>query len=178
MGFFSADDVLREISRTIPIYNGVTLQDLKGNGKILRPFFTSPERLSTEKPFSFAPVRTWEAPDKGAADYPFEMIVGRSMYHFGSTSTRSTNLLGLCPSGNVEINPDDANELGLKQGDLIEVISPQGSFKAPVEISCKISRGLIFVPVNFPGMGVYRLFDENTNVCRVKLAAPGKTPST
>lgn len=177
MGYFRSADVLSEISRTIPTYKGITLPDLEGNGKILRPFSTNPERLSSEKPFSFAPVRTWEAPDKDAEDYPFEMVVGRSMYHFGSTSTRSMNLLGLCSCGNVEINPDDAKDLGLKQGDLIEVMSPRGSFEAPVEISYKISRGLIFVPVNFPGMGVYRLFDENTNVCRVKLATPGKTPA-
>jgi predicted molibdopterin-dependent oxidoreductase YjgC len=175
MGYFSASDVFREITQTVPLYKGISPQDLEGNGKILRPFSTSPERLFNEKPFSFAPVRTWEAPDKDAADYPFEMVVGRSMYHFGSTSTRSMNLLGLCPCGNVEINPDDASELGLKQGDLVEVMSPQGAFKAPAEISYKISRGLIFVPVNFPGLGVYRLFDENTNVCRVKLSAPGKT---
>ncbi len=177
MGFFRSADVFREIVRTIPLYKGITPGDLEDDGKVLHPFAAGPERAIPEKPYSFAPVRTWEAPDRDAAEYPFEMIVGRSMYHFGSTSTRSMNLMGLCPGGRVEINPDDANELGIKEGDLIEVKSPQGAFVAPAELSNKISRKLVFVPVNFPGLGVYRLFDENTNVCRVRLTAIDKTYS-
>ncbi|MGC8603851.1 MAG: molybdopterin-dependent oxidoreductase [Desulfomonilaceae bacterium] len=175
MGYFSASDVFREITQTVPLYKGISSKDLEGNGKVLDPFASVPERVFSEKPYSFAPVRTWETPDRHARDYPFEMIVGRSMYHFGSTSTRSNNLLKLCPHGYAEINPDDAKELGFKQGDIIEVISPQSTFTAPAELSYKVSRGFIFVPVNFPGLGVYRLFDENTNVCRVKLKGVEKT---
>lgn len=178
MGFFRAADVFREIAQTIPLYKGLSFQDLEGDGKILHPFAGGQGRGSLEKPYSFAPVRTWESPDRDAAKYPFEMMVGRSMYHFGSTSTRSENLLSLCPGGYVEINPDDASELDLKKGDLVEVASPQSAFVAPVKLSAEMNRGLVFVPVNFPGLGVYRLFDENTNVCRVRLTASGKTSLT
>jgi formate dehydrogenase alpha subunit len=171
MGFFRAADVFREMSQTMPLYKKLTLQDLEGDGKILHAFAGGTQRGSSERPYSFAPVRTWESPDRDAANYPFEMIVGRSMFHFGSTSTRSANLLGLCPGGYVEINPDDANELGLIEGQPVEVASPQGVFVAPAELSYKIRRGLVFVPVNFPKLGVYRLFNENTNVCRVRLTA-------
>ncbi len=173
MGFFRSSDVFREITRTVPLYKDLSSHNLNGDGKIVNPFAAASDRVSDEKRFSFAPVRTLEAPDTDSADYPFEMIVGRSMYHFGSTSTRSRNLKTLCPRGYIEINPDDAQTLGVTQGDMVQIMSPQGSFTAPAELSNKVSRGFIFVPVNFPGLGVYKLFDENTNVCRVKLTVPG-----
>jgi predicted molibdopterin-dependent oxidoreductase YjgC len=95
------------------------------------------------------------------------------MFHFGSTSTRSRNLLQLCPEGNLQINAEDAETLGLKEGDQVEVSSRSGSFVAPTKLSDKVDRGMVFVPTNFPDQSVYRLFDENTTVCRVKLTAMG-----
>ncbi|MFA6223506.1 MAG: molybdopterin-dependent oxidoreductase [Desulfomonilaceae bacterium] len=171
MGFFRAADIFNEISRTVPLYNRLTLDDLRDDGKILNPFQGTSQRNISERPYSFAPVRTWEAPDREAAQYPYEMIVGRSMYHFGSTSTRSKKLLSLCPGGYVEINPEDATELGVEDGAPVEVASTQSAFVAPVKITSRIRRGLVFAPVNFPKFGVYRLFNENTNVCRVRLTA-------
>jgi len=174
MGFFRTADVFRDMTLTIPFYKTLKLQDLQGDGKIVHPFADGHERLRSGRSYSFAPVRTWEAPDKNADAYPFEMMVGRSMYHFGSISTRSRNLRNLCPQGYVEINIHDAADLGFAEGEPVEVASPLGAFVAPAKLSDKISQGLVFVPVNFPGLGVYRLFDENTTVCRVKLTAPGK----
>jgi anaerobic selenocysteine-containing dehydrogenase len=57
----------------------------------------------------------------------------------------------------------------VKDSQPIEVTSPRGSFVAPVKVSDKIQRGFVFVPTNFPDLGVYRLFEENTTICRVKL---------
>ncbi|MBI4964451.1 MAG: molybdopterin-dependent oxidoreductase [Desulfomonile tiedjei] len=174
MGFFSVADIFREMSLTIPFYKGLKLKDLEGDGKISHPFVEGAAITRTGKSFSFAPVRAWEAPEPDhAAQYPFEMIAGRSMYHFGSTSTRSQNLLTLCPAGYVEINRLDAEELGIKEGGLTEVSSPVGSFVAPAKMSDKIDRGMVFVPTNFPDLAVYKLFEENTNVCRVNLKSLG-----
>ena len=105
--------------------------------------------------------------------YPFELIAGRSMFHFGSFSTRSRNLLQLCPEGYLQINAADAEALGIKEGDQVEVDSQSASFVAPTKLSDKVDKGMVFVPTNFPGQSVYRLFEENTTVCRVKLNALG-----
>jgi predicted molibdopterin-dependent oxidoreductase YjgC len=174
MGFFNVADIFREMTLTIPFYKGLTLKDLEGDGKISHPFAETASITRTGRPYSFAPVRTWEAPEpENAAQYPFEMIAGRSMYHFGSISTRSRNLLTLCPEGYVEINRLDAKDLRVEEGENIEVSSPVGSFVAPAKISDKIEPGMVFVPTNFPGLAVYKLFEENTNVCRVKLTPLG-----
>ncbi|MEW6114992.1 MAG: molybdopterin dinucleotide binding domain-containing protein, partial [Thermodesulfobacteriota bacterium] len=126
--------------------------------------------------YAFAPVRTWEKPTPlDAADYPFEMMVGRSMYQFGATSTRSKHLRELCPEGYVEINLEDARQLHVTEGDRVEVSSPGGSFVAPVRISDAVQRGMVFAISNFPGLGVYNLYQENTTVCRVKLSPAARS---
>jgi formate dehydrogenase alpha subunit len=174
MGFFNISDIFREMTLTIPFYKGLKLKDLDGDGKISHPFSEAAPITRTGKAYSFAPVRTMEAPEpEDAAQYPFEMMAGRSMYHFGSVSTRSQNLLTLCPEGYVEINPLDAEDLRVKEGQNVEVSSPVGSFVAPAKMSDKIERGMVFVPTNFPDLAVYKLFEENTNVCRVKLRPLG-----
>jgi len=172
MGFFKAADVFREMSLTIPLYKGLKLQDLQGDGKIILPVSHSNVRLRGSNSYSFAPVRTLEGPEKeDVAGYPFELIAGRCMFHFGSTSTRSKNLLQLCPEGFLQINATDAEALGINEGDQVEVSSRSGSFVAPTKLSDKVERGMVFAPTNFPGQSVYRLFEENTTVCRVKLTA-------
>jgi len=171
MGFFNVSDVFREMTLTIPFYKGLKFQSLQGDGQILRPFAEGREGSRSGHRYSFAPVRTVEAPEKDGGAFPFEMMAGRSMYHFGSTSTRSRNLLGLCPEGYVEVNPRDADALEIQDGERVEVSSRIGSFVAPVKRSTRVAQGMVFVPANFPNLGVYRLFEENTTVCRVKLTA-------
>ncbi len=150
MGFFSVEDIFRETTQTVPSYKGIKLRDLDGDGKILVSVSEGAERSRSGREYSFAPVRTWEFPEGAeAAAYPFEMMAGRSMFHFGSTSTRSKHLLTLCPQGYVEINLQDAEELDVVEGLLVEVSSPAGSFKAPARISDRVSRGMVFVPSNF-----------------------------
>jgi len=170
MGYFTAADVFREMTVTIPFYKGLRRRDLEGDGRITHPFTTAAERLRGGKPYSFAPVRTLESPaDPDSAEYPFEMIAGRTMFHFGSTSTRSANLRLLTPRGELEVNEEDAIALGVVEGDVVTVSSSAGSFDAPVKVSANVPKGIVFAPTNFPDMGVYRLLQENTTVCNVKL---------
>lgn len=171
MGFFNVGDVFREMTQTIPFYKGLKFQDLQGDGHIVRPFAEGREGSRAGRKYSFAPVRTMESPERDGDDYPFEMMAGRSMYHFGSTSTRSENLLGLAPEGRIEVNPQDAAGLKLQDGQRVQVSSPGGSFDAPIKVSNRVAQGMVFVPANFPELGVYRLFEENTTICRVNVTA-------
>ncbi len=173
MGFFKVSDVFNEMTRTIPFYKGLKFQDVNGDGRIIRPGTETAPRARSGRPYSFAPVRTIEDPKKDVLIYPFEMMADRCMYHFGSTSTRSEHLLELCPTGYVKMTAEDAADLGIRDGEPVEVASPGGSFVAPAKISQEVARGMVFVPVNFPGLGVYRLFQENTTVCRVRLSRSG-----
>jgi formylmethanofuran dehydrogenase subunit D len=73
----------------------------------------------------------------------------------------------------LQINAEDAEVLRPQRRRPREVSSRSGSFVAATKLSDKVDRGMVFVPTNFPDQSVYRLFDENTTVCRVKLTAMG-----
>jgi len=177
MGYFNSGDIFKEMTLTVPFYKGLSMRDLEGDGVIAHPFTRETGASHRGARYSFAPVRTVEGPtDESAAAYPFQMMAGRNMYHFGSMSTRSKNLLELCPEGYVEINVEDAEDLGLEEGALVKVSSPEASFIAVSRPSEKVRRRMILVPTSFPALGVYRLFRENTTVCNVKLTVPETSP--
>ena len=81
------------------LYKGLRLADLPSDGSIRHPFSRNGP-CKERQTHSFAPVRTLEGPEPSdAAEYPFEMMAGRSMFHFGSVDHRFENLLHLCPEG-------------------------------------------------------------------------------
>ncbi|MDJ0888726.1 MAG: molybdopterin dinucleotide binding domain-containing protein, partial [Desulfobacterales bacterium] len=49
----------------------------------------------------------------------------------------------------VEMNPADAENAGLNEGDSVRVTSPFGSIKMPLKVSDKISNGYLFAPIHF-----------------------------
>ncbi|MBI5569749.1 MAG: molybdopterin-dependent oxidoreductase [Desulfomonile tiedjei] len=174
MGYFGAADVFRDMTLTIPFLTGMKFQNLQGDGAILNPIEHATKGPRRAKPYSFAPVRAVEGPEpQDAAQYPLEMIAGRSLFHFGSTTTHSRNLSELTPEAFLEISIEDGAQLNIKDGDTVEVTSRNGSLIVPAKISQNIGRGMVFVPTNFPSVGVYRLFEENTNVCRVRVNRKG-----
>lgn len=176
MGYYHVEDVFRDMCDTIPAHKGLSFQKLPEDGLLAAPHQKARSSTKTGRPFSFAPVRTWEDSNALARDYPFELIAGSSMYHFGTVTTHSRNLLRLSPKGYIEMNRQDALANGLSGGDLISVESPCGLIEAQVVLSDRLSRGLLLAPTNFPEMGIYSLFEENTNVCRVKISARTKNP--
>lgn len=173
MGYYHVQDVFQEIAGTIPLYKGLSLETLPDDGVLLDPKRVLRQRDAEKRLLSFAPVRTREEPEAMAKTYPFELMVTSSMYHFGSVTTRSANLLKLCPYGYAELNKEDALAHGLSEKDVVKIESSNGTIEAPIIVSDRFPRGLIFVPLHFPKLGVYRLFDENTNVCKVNISKKG-----
>ena len=88
-----------------------------------------------------------EEPD---GQYPFRYTTGRTAYHFHTrTKTgRSRPLTRAAPSAWVELGPDDADRLGIREGDLVRVTSRRGRIEVPARIS-DIRRGTVFAPFHY-----------------------------
>jgi anaerobic selenocysteine-containing dehydrogenase len=93
-----------------------------------------------------------EEPD---ADYPLAFTSGRTIYHFHTrTKTRRTPQLNQAAPGPwVELAADDAEMLGIREGDLVRVESRRGQIDVPARIS-GIRPGTVFAPFH------YGYFDE------------------
>lgn len=88
-----------------------------------------------------------EEPDD---EYPFALTTGRSLYHFHTrTKTgRSRPLRDVDNDVWAELSASDAARLGVRPGDVVDVISRRGSVRAPVRV-CGIREGTVFVPFHF-----------------------------
>jgi formate dehydrogenase major subunit len=154
------EDVMREIASVTPSWRGLTYQKLKGAG-LQYPVLT-PESKGTAFLFNdsfptadgralFVPVEYVAPEELPNAEYPFIMNTGRQMYHWhtGTMTRRSTGLDSREPVPVVDINPRDALELGVCEGDTVRVSSRRGSMLIGARLSDRQARGQIFIPFHF-----------------------------
>ena len=85
-----------------------------------------------------------EIPD---AEYPFYLSTGRIIDHWHTMSMtgRVPELLRANPYAFVEVNPKDAERLGIKPGDMVEVKSRRGVNLLPAKVYEGPVEGMVFV---------------------------------
>lgn len=73
------------------------------------------------------------------------------MYHFhtGTVSRKSKGLNEVYKEALVEISPNDAEELNIEDGEMVEVASRRGKIKAKVKITEKSDNGVVFMSFHF-----------------------------
>jgi len=88
-----------------------------------------------------------ELPDQ---DYPFQLITGRTLYHFHTrTKTgRAPQLQAAAREVWVEMAASDAADRGLGEGDLMEITTPRGRVEAKLRVS-GIRPGVVFLPFHY-----------------------------
>jgi formate dehydrogenase major subunit len=99
----------------------------------------------------FAPVDYQppaEAPDQ---DYPLLLSTGRILFHWhgGTMSRHSPGLEGLAPEAEVEINPRDAERLGVVDEMPVRVTSRRGEVKARARVTRRSPPGTVFMTFHY-----------------------------
>jgi ferredoxin-nitrate reductase len=110
----------------------------------------APEGRAFLKAAAYAPPH-----EEPGDEYPFRLSTGRTIYHFHTRTktARAPQLQNAAPDAWVEINPSDAEKLGVGEGDVVRVESPRGRIEAPARL-CGIREGVVFAPFH------YGYFDE------------------
>ncbi|MBN2550970.1 MAG: formate dehydrogenase subunit alpha [Anaerolineales bacterium] len=90
-----------------------------------------------------------ECPDN---DYPFLLNTGRVLYHWhgGELTRRAKGLLAVYDRPLVEINPEDADRIGLDGKKRVRVTSRRGSLEAEAWVTDRVPPGMIFANFHFP----------------------------
>ncbi|WP_350224867.1 molybdopterin-dependent oxidoreductase [Arthrobacter sp. fls2-241-R2A-200] len=112
-----------------------------------------PESYRAQKPDGRAWLKTapyhppHEEPDD---DYPFRYTTGRTAFHFHTRTktARSRTLNDAAPRMWVEISVEDAQDLGISEGDIVRVSSRRGVIEAPARVS-GVRPGTIFAPFHY-----------------------------
>lgn len=93
-------------------------------------------------------------------EYPFTLISGTTLYHFGtgSRSLRAPRLKEFSGGAFMEINEADASRLGIRTGDVVKVTSPEGAVNCVARTATTLPVGALFMPMSFPESSVNSLF--------------------
>lgn len=88
-----------------------------------------------------------EEPDE---TYPLRYTTGRTAYHFHTRTktARSRQLQAAAPKPWVELSAEDADSLGIREGDLVRVTSRRGRLEVPARVG-DIRPGTVFAPFHY-----------------------------
>jgi len=179
MPYSSLRDVMSEIEELVPSYEDYTdseRQDELAYGETGRTY----GRQLLKGFARFSPIKYTPQAGQRKSDYPFTLLTGTTLYHFGtgSRSFRSLRLKKFSPEAFVEICETDARKLAITDGERVKVISSVGEVTTTVKITDTLREGMLFMPVSFPEAPVNELFDIVLNpetkspslkACSVKL---------
>jgi formate dehydrogenase alpha subunit len=156
--FSSPEEVFAEIRKVTPSYAGITYERLGTQGlQWPCPSDDHPGTpiLHTESfPIGkgrFTPCEFREPAEMPDAEYPLVLTTGRLLFHYhtGTMTRRSPSLVREIDRAFVEVNPGDASELGIRDGDRVKVSSRRGSVEVDAKVTDKVGKGVIFMPFHF-----------------------------
>jgi formate dehydrogenase alpha subunit len=184
----SSADIMKEISELVPSFrgishkrldNGETLQwpclDEKDKGTYIMHVDKFSRGLGLFYPAVYKESR--ELPDK---DYPLIMVTGRMLYHYNTRSMtgRTEGITEIVNSSYIEINEENANKIGINNGDRVRVSSRRGEVETTARVGNKVSPGEVFMTFHFPDGNVNKVTNSVTDdiaripeykVCAVKI---------
>ncbi|GII04318.1 molybdopterin-containing oxidoreductase family protein [Planobispora takensis] len=150
---FDSDLELAEqlLSSGHPSLNGITVDRLRKEGwvrlNVAQPFvpftegFPTPSgRLRFPKGPAYVPPHTASAPD---GPYPLTLVTPAAHTFLNSTFGNNPELLRRAKGPRVLVNPQDALDRELTDGQRVRVFNATGAFEAEVEISRKVRPGVV-----------------------------------
>jgi len=156
--FAAPAEIMNEIVELTPAYGGISYQRLEEGGlqwPCPTPDHPGTPILHTEMftrgkgkffPLEYKPPK--EEPDR---EYPLVLTTGRCLYqyHTGTMTRKVRGLNQLRGEELVEMNPCDAEALGIADGEMVEVSSRRGKVEARARISDESPLGVVFMTFHF-----------------------------
>lgn len=158
--FKSASEVMDELASVAPMFGGISFDRIEEEGlqwpcvdeKDLGTPTLHVERFATQNgKAKFMPLHYRPSAELPDEKYPLILTTGRSIYHYHTaTMTGATEgLVELYGFDPVEMNPEDASEIGLEDGDAVKVISRRGEIKTKVKVTEVSPKGVVFMTFHF-----------------------------
>jgi predicted molibdopterin-dependent oxidoreductase YjgC len=155
MSYPDSSAIMKEIAALTPIYGGISHRRLERVDGLQWPCWDSKHRGTPrlhEKKFTRGKGKfhavTYKPPaETTSMDFPMVLTTGRVLEHFhtGSMSRRSRVLETLEPHGHIDMSQEDADAVGVRADDFLQVTSPRGEIVVQVRIDSKVPRGTAFM---------------------------------
>jgi formate dehydrogenase alpha subunit len=158
--------IMSEINALTPSYAGVTFERLELGERLQWPV-RDPNHPGTpilhvamfaRGKGQFMPIEHVPPAELPDDEYPILLNTGRVLYHWhgGQMTRRASGLMEVYDQALVEVNPDDADRLGIK-GDgngrrrsSVRITSRRGSIEAEAWVTDRVPPGMVFANFHFP----------------------------
>jgi len=163
-----AGEIYAEIASLAPRYAGISHERLDATPMGIQWPCTSPEHEGTVYMHKDGPVKgkgtfivtnfrpPVELPD---AEYPFNLATGRVLYHYnaGTQTRRDSGTMDKVGECFIEVHEEDAARLGVRDGDMVKIVSRRGGIKAKVWQSGRVQKGNVWLPLHFADAAINKL---------------------
>ena len=161
MDYTSSEEIFAEFAKLTSSYATLRHDNLGPFGKLWPnpdpereegPTVLFEDRFPTaDGKAKFVPAEWAAAPELPDEVYPFVLNTGRLLehWHTGGMTRRASALDAIAPEAFVGIHPADGEELGVREGDRVEIESRRGRIRLAVRLTTREIRGSIFVPFHF-----------------------------
>ena len=166
MHYESPREIMEEIAAVTPSYGGISYDRLEGPGLQ----WPCPDQGHPGTPYLhkdkfargkglFHAVEFIPPAESIDDDYPLWLTTGRnfSHYHTGTMTRLSPTLVCEYSENFMEISPEDARELDLRQGEQVSVASRRGEIGVRVQITPRLKKGTVFIPFHYVESNVNKL---------------------
>ena len=181
---YDADQVLAEVADVVPFFKGITRERL---GKLGLQWPVKEDGTDTkilhEKEFKLGKGQLkyfdWKESTEiknNIKEYPLILTTSRVLQHYNAaTMTRRTKNLNIVDEDILLVNPIDAKERELNNGDIARLYSGRGEVSLKVEVTDKVKEGIVFTTFHFPEHMVNMVTgdgkDEETKCAEYKVSA-------
>ena len=92
------------------------------------------------------------------------------MFHIGSYTQYAKALTDIGPECVAELQPEDAETLGVNDGDRIVIESSTNKFEVPILVNTITAKGMIYIPKNWVEVPVNMLRNGEEGPISVKIS--------
>ena len=183
----SAEEIFEEIRECAPIFAGMNRERLDTPEALHWPCpsvddpcqplmhkdkFAHPDGLGIFQALEHrGPV---EVPDE---EYPLLLTTTRVLFHYHAAMTRRCKTLdNEVKTGFIEINTEDAKELGILNNEIVKASSRRGEIEIPARVTDDIKKGIVKIPMHFTECAANMLtnsdsFDPKCKMVELKACA-------
>jgi formate dehydrogenase major subunit len=182
--FNGPQDIWDEIRSVWPTGRGITYERLERAG----PQWPCPDeshpgtRVLHDESFAGRPkaqlarIQFYPSREIATPSFPYILTTGRTLAQFNAgTMTMRTLNTSLRPTDTLDMSPDDAEQLGLSDRDIVRVASHHGATTLPLRIDPRLRAGELFATFHTTSADLNRVtgsgIDEHSHTPEYKVTA-------
>jgi formate dehydrogenase major subunit len=172
MAYTHPSEIMDEIAALTPTFHGVSYAKLDELGSVQWPCNElAPEGTPMMHVARFVNgagkfMLTEYVPtsERSGPRFPLILTTGRILAHYNvGAQTRRTANVAWHPEDMLDIHPFDAEQRGIRDGDLVQVASRAGDVALRAQISDRMQPGVVYTTFHHPGSGANVVTTDNSD---------------